>query len=207
MFLYDLICHLSCKCASRLFSWVYLSDACFLGPVYRRLRILTGWERSALPVWGHQSLWHHQATDQWVVRSGSLGPAPSQQVTQLFKGWQRAEACQFNFGRPRAPWATMDTKNESSMREREKNQLLLCCSCMFNSRHKFCASIFLPSLRSAWFLICQQRRTAKRIDSPLSFTIPSAMSVTSQNVVLMRVVIKVLRNICGNGLWLWLPNH
>ncbi len=36
--------------------------------------------------------------------------------------------------------------------------------------------------------------------TPLSSAIPSAMSVTAKNVVLMRVVIKVLRNVCGNGL-------
>ncbi len=135
------------------------------------------------------------------------GPRPLSAVTQLFKGWQRAEACQFNFGRPRAPWATMDTKNEAVWERGKK--INFCCAVVVCSTADTSSVLayFCPACGQHGFWSVKQRRTAKRIYSPLSFAIPSAMSVTAKNVVLMRVVIKVLRNICGNGLWLWLPNH
>lgn len=91
------------------------------------------------------------------------GPRPLSAVTQLFKSWQRAEACQFNFGQlghPEQQWIRK-MKHERE-RRKNKNQVVLCCSCIFNIRHEHCASIFLPSLRSVWFLICQTEENSKK---------------------------------------------
>lgn len=146
-----------------------------------------------------------QRTSEWWDPARWARPLSA--VTQLFKGWQRAEACQFNFGQPRAPRATMDTKNEAVWERGKK--IKFCCAVVVCSTADISSVLayFCPACGQYGFWSVKQRRTAKIIDSPLSFAIPSAMSVTAKNVVLMRVVIKVLRNICGNGLWLWLPNH
>lgn len=137
VFIWFNLYHFSPKIASRMFSWVYLSDACFLGPVYRRLRILTGWERSALPVWGHQSLRHHQAADQWVVRSGSLDPAPSQRSLNFLKADRERKPVSLTLASLGHPGQQRMGKMKWYEKEREgkKNKVLLCCSCMFNSTH------------------------------------------------------------------------
>ncbi len=96
------------------------------------------------------------------------GPRPLSAVTQLLKSWQRAEACQFNFGQPRAPWATMETKNEVWERE-EKIKIKFCCAVVVYSTADTSTVLayFSPACGQYGFWSVKQRRTAKRIDSSL----------------------------------------
>lgn len=92
-----LYCNSFCRIAHPFYAylccifWLVLSviSSC------RWLRFLSGWERSGLPIRGHQGLWHYQAADQRVVRSGPLGPAPQPPVNLL--KLTEVKACQVVF--------------------------------------------------------------------------------------------------------------
>lgn len=161
VFLWFYLYHLSPKFASRMFSWVYLSDACFLGPVYRRLRILAGWERSALPVWGHQSLWHHQAADQWVVRSGSLDPAPFQRSLNFLKADRELKPVSLtlaSLGHPGQQWIR---KTKQYEKEREEKIKFCCAVDVYSTADTSTVlAYFCPACGQYGFWSVKQRRTA-----------------------------------------------
>lgn len=150
---------------------VCLSYACSPQPVYRWLRILSRWERCAVPVWGHQSLRHHQAADQWVVRSGSMVPPLGGHST--FKGRQRVGLSLASLGHPgqQRIWKTCFGRGEIfSSRPLKGNKDLW--GCLLNSRHKHCARILFAQFTvsiNLWFVKWRRASVMNWLSSPPPF--------------------------------------